>query len=218
MSQKSKKELANEIINELHHFDKNDLKYLLHQIDIIKWRKSLKKPIYSKNKVNQIVKKYEKNIGNKKKILILCHGHEYQFKYKNSLLLNRSELAKPDIVSNAWSKDAMDYFHKNYFDKIIMKSCPIGDPFSEENVQLWKNLHRILKDGGVIEINNIIMQYLRWKYNIILDDNHDINNNKINKYMREIRKEFINLRFTSVTFMDSVEKEDIERIVTLIKK
>jgi len=218
MSQKSKKELTNEIINELHHFDKNDLNYLLHQIDSIKYRKSMMKSIDSKNKVNQIVKKYEKNIGNKEKILILCHGHEHQPKYKNSLLLNRADLTKPDIVSDAWSKEAMEYFDKDYFDKIIMRFCPIGDPFSEENVQLWKNLHRILKKGGVLEANNIIVLYLRWNYDIDRNSFNELSNYKKNKYKREIRDKFINLGFKSVTFIDGVEKNDIGIIVTLVKK
>ena len=218
MIQKSKKELTNEIINELPNFDKNDLNYLLHQIDNIKYRKSMKKPIYSKNKVNQIVKKYEKNIGNQEKTLILCHGHEHQPKYKNSLLLNRVELAKPDIVSNAWSKEAMDYFNKDYFDKIIMRFCPIGDPFSKKNTQLWKNLHRILKDGGVLEANNIIGLYLHWNYNIDHNSFNELSNYKKNKYNREIRDKFINFGFKSVTFIISTEKKDIGKIVTLVKK
>jgi len=218
MSQKSKKELTNEIINELHHFDKNDLNYLLHQIDSIKYRKSMMKSIDSKNKVNQIVKKYEKNIGNKEKILILCHGHEHQPKYKNSLLLNRADLTKPDIVSDAWSKEAMEYFDKDYFDKIIMRFCPIGDPFSKKNTQLWKNLHRILKKGGVLEANNIIVLYLRWNYDIDRNSFNELSNYKKNKYKREIRDKFINLGFKSVTFIDGVEKNDIGIIVTLVKK
>jgi hypothetical protein len=132
--------------------------------------------------------------------------------------LNKADLAKPDIVSDAWSKEAMGYFDKDYFDKIIMRFCPIGDPFSKKNVQLWKNLHRILKNGGVIEANNIIGLYLRWNYNINYNSFNELSDYKKNKYKRKIRNEFINLGFTSVTFMVSTEKKNIGRIVTLVKK
>ena len=114
-----KKYTADEIIEAVENYDK-----------IIKYRRSLKKPIYTKNKVDNIIKKYDKK--HKKKTLVICHGNIHRTKFKNALLLNRANIVKPNIVSNAWSDKAMEYLPNDYFDTIIMEHCPLGNPFSTD--------------------------------------------------------------------------------------
>lgn len=45
-------------------------------------------------------------------------------KFKGYLLLDRCDIFKPNIVSNVWSDEAMEYLPKNYFDEIILERFP----------------------------------------------------------------------------------------------
>ena len=40
-----------------------------------------------------------------------------------------------------------------------MEHCPLGNPFSTKNKQLWKNLFKILKKDGKIENSSILNLY-----------------------------------------------------------
>lgn len=80
---------VNEIINALKVRDY----YIMH-------KRSIKKPVYTKKRIDNIIKKYDKK--NKKKCLVICHGNIHDKNFKNALLLNRADIFKPDIVSNAW--------------------------------------------------------------------------------------------------------------------
>lgn len=83
----------------------------------------------------------------------------------------------------------MEYFPANYFDKIITRFCPFGDPFQFKNIQLYKNLYRILKFDGTLEINNII-ELLRQRHP----------NMKITNIKNIIKDEFKNIGFKHISF------------------
>ena len=53
----------------------------------------------------------------------------------------------------------MSYIPENYFDKIIMQYCPLGNPIKKTNEIMWKNLYRILKKDGFIENSSILGLY-----------------------------------------------------------
>jgi predicted methyltransferase len=177
------------------------------------YRKSMKKPVNSKEKVLKIIKEYNKNIGNKNKTLVICHGHIHRKKFKDALLLNRANIQKPNIVSNAWDKKIMKYLPKEYFDIIIMEHCPLGNPFDEKNKQLWKNLYRILKKGGKIINSSILGLYSVQTTNIWYDDMKKIDKIKIKRKVNEYIKK---MKFRDIKYAKNPEEKGDE-ITTIIK-
>ena len=175
--------------------------------------KSMKKPVNSKEKVLKIIKEYSKNIGNKNKTLVICHGHMHSKKFKGALLLNRANIEKPNIVSNAWDKKIMKYLPKEYFDIIIMEHCSLGNPFDEKNKQLWKNLYRILKKGGKIINSSILGLYAVQTTNIWYDDMKKTDKIKIKRKVDEYIKK---MKFRDIKHAKNPEEKGDE-ITTIIK-
>ena len=164
--------------------------------------KSKKKKIDSKLKVEKIINDYTIKRKNKEKKLVICHGHTHMPKFKGYLLLDRLDIYKPNIVSNAWSDKAMEYLPKNYFDEIILERCPLGNPFAEENNQLWKNLFRILKKGGKIVCDNILELY-SWN---LKKTRCDMNNTEKNKIKVEVNKHIRKLGFKNPKHITKIIK------------
>lgn len=92
--------LRKKLITEINNADQKLLIHINRAIINFAHSESIKKPIFSKNKVKNIINNYESTIKNKPKTLIICHGHSHSPSFKNSLLLNRSDIVKPDIVSS----------------------------------------------------------------------------------------------------------------------
>lgn len=113
----------------------------------------------TKKNVENVINSYSQTIKNKKKTLVICHGKVHKTKFKNSLLLNKSKTADPNIVLNAWNDEFMKYLPEEYFDTIIMEHCPLGNPFDKKNNILYSNLRRILKTGGEIINSSILSLY-----------------------------------------------------------
>ena len=152
----------------------------------------MNKKKYSKLKINNIIQKYNIKRKNKKKKLVICHGHKHKKKFNGCLLLNRSDIEKPNIVSNAWSDKEMKYLPEKYFDEILMEYCPLGNPFSKNNNQLWKNLYRILKKDGKITNSSILPLFCintkqKWYF--------DMNKTEQNKAKIEVNKNIKKLGF-----------------------
>jgi hypothetical protein len=157
-------------------------------------RKSLKKPIHSKKKVEEIFNQYEIK-GTKKKRLVVCHGKKHKRKFRCALTLNRANVLKPDIVSDLWSPRAMNYLRPNYFDTIIMEHCPLENPFQKRNNKVWKNLYRILKKDGKI-INESILGL----YGINVKDKwfHDMTKEEQKETKKEVNEHIKKLGFRQV--------------------
>lgn len=177
----------------------------------IMYQRSANKPIYTKKKVENIINKYDKK--HNKKTLVICHGKVHHKKFKDALLLNRLNIVKPDIVSNAWSVGAMGYLPDNYFDIIIMEHCPLGNPFSTRNEKLWKNLYRILKKGGKIENSSILALYginvkRKWP---------DMMNAKEKREVRDkVDKHILKLKFKSIKHISDPNRKG-NKITIMVK-
>lgn len=182
----------------------------------IMYRRSLKTPIYTKEKVENIIKKYDKKQDktHKEKTLVICHGKSHNKKFKNALLLNRSDIAKPDIISNAWSDEAMGYLQKEYFDIIIMENCQLGNPFSTKNKILWKNLYRILKKGGKIKNSSILYLYgcnvKEKKYDEMNDKEKSIVENEVEKHIKK-------LKFKNIKHLNNPNEGENKKITIFFK-
>ena len=77
----------------------------------IMYQRSMKKPIYTKKKVENIINKYDKKYN--KKTLVICHGKVHHKKFKDALLLNRLNNTK--------------YRHLDLHDNNIMWSNKLND-------------------------------------------------------------------------------------------
>ena len=181
--------------------------------NVISFNKTNKSKLYSKKRVEKIIKDYNNYIKDKKKKLVICHGHIYNKKYKDALLLNRENEYKPNIVSNAWDEKNMKYLPKDYFDIIIMAHCPISNPFGEKNNSLWKNLYRILKKGGKIINSSILPLYSIHTEDILYNDMKKIDKLKIK---RKVKKHIKKMKFKDVKYKINPDKKGDE--ITIIIK
>ena len=209
-------EVPVEIKNLLKKYTPEEIIYTMKKShEMIIYRRSMKKPIYTKEKVENIIKKYDKKQDKtlKEKTLVICHGKKYKKKFKNALLLNRSDIAKPDIISNAWSDEAMGYLPKEYFDIIIMEHCPLGNPFSTKNKILWKNLYRILKKGGKIENSSILGLY---GINVKEKWYDEMNDKEKSKVENEVEKHIKKLKFKNINHLNN-PNENEDKITIIFK-
>ena len=209
-------EIPVEIKNLLKKYTPEEINYMIKiSHEMIIRRRSMKKPIYTKEKVENIIKKYDKKQDKtlKEKTLVICHGKKHKKKFKNALLLNRSDIAKPDIISNAWSDEAMGYLPKEYFDIIIMEHCPLGNPFSTKNKILWKNLYRILKKGGKIENSSILGLY---GINVKEKWYDEMNDKEKSKVENEVEKHIKKLKFKNIKHLNN-SNENEDKITIIFK-
>ena len=177
------------------------------------YHKSMKKPVYSKEKVNKIIKKYTENIGDKKKTLVICHGKVHDKKFEDALLLNRANIVDPDIVSDAWDEKFMKYLPKDYFDVIVMEHCPLGNPFTIGHKSLWKNLYRILKKGGKIINSSILWLYA---YNTTRKEYSSMKKTDKLKIKTEVNEYIEQMNFSTVKHIKNPKEKGKE--ITLITK
>ena len=209
-------EIPVEIKNLLKKYTPEEINYMIKKShEMIIRRRSMKIPIYTKEKVENIIKKYDKKQDKtlKKKTLVICHGKKHKKKFKNALLLNRSDIAKPDIISNAWSDEAMGYLPKEYFDIIIMEYCPLGNPFSTKNKILWKNLYRILKKGGKIENSSILGLY---GINVKEKSYDEMNDTEKSIVENEVEKHIKKLKFKNIKHLNN-PNENEDKITIIFK-
>lgn len=209
-------EVPVEIKNLLKKYTPEEINYMIKKShEMIIRRRSMKIPIYTKEKVENIIKKYDKKQDKtlKEKTLVICHGKKHKKKFKNALLLNRSDIAKPNIISNAWSDEAMGYLPKEYFDIIIMEHCPLGNPFSTKNKILWKNLYRILKKGGKIENSSILGLY---GINVKEKWYDEMNDKEKSKVENEVEKHIKKLKFKNIKHLNN-SNENEDKITIIFK-
>jgi len=168
----------------------------------------------NEKEIKEILKKYDKKYKNKKKVLVVCHGTTHTAKFRNALLLNAFEEVKPNLILDLWSKKYMSYLPENYFDKIIMQYCPLGNPIKKANEIMWKNLYRILKKDGFIENSSILGLYGinikgKWYKDLSLKQKK-ITIDTIDEYFTK------KLKFSKIKHKDDKKEKD-NKITILIK-
>lgn len=107
----------------------------------------------------------------------------------------------------------MSYLPNNYFDKIIMEHCPLGNPFSTKNKQLWKNLFRILKKDGKIENSSILELY---SFNVKNKLYRELSSKEKSEVKNEVKKHIKKLKFKNARHI--INPNDKENKITIIYK
>lgn len=195
---KTKLKILESIKKNLDDYRLEDLRSVKKDLDeYVKMDKDFTKPVMIPQKVKQIVEKYNQMPTKIPRVLVVCHGKNHTFQIEKSLTMNRRASVKPDIVSDLWSKNYMEYIPENFFDKVIMMYCPISNPFSKKNDVIWKNIYRILKPNGELMSNGIVgLHSLHTKGERI---SKLTKNNMKQKILQEIIRELEKRKFKKVT-------------------
>jgi len=131
----------------------------------------------SQTEIKTVIKNYEQKMfnkysGNKRRILIVGHGRLHpkhpDLPVDKAILLDLNPVCIPDILGDMKHTGFMARFPKNYFHEIILLYTPPPSPIAAGNLNIWSNLAKILRPGGILRSNYILHVFYKKKVNMVL--------------------------------------------------
>jgi hypothetical protein len=114
----------------------------------------------SKEEVGRVLGEYGRRVMMGRRILICGHGrghirHSY-LPIEGSILLDIDGGVRPDIVGDMRDRRFMERMPAGYFDEIYVVYTPPPNPLDD---RIWRNMWRLVREGGRVRTNYVIHVY-----------------------------------------------------------